>query len=361
MSPILAMRYLVEDFTDTFDLIGNRLSKSLIRDIFSEYEMIWAEEPDNFNVAFDCESLLNLLGEHEQAQKLLEQITGEYGSGTRVIRYAHHASLLQNQAEMERALQMLLKEPKTVNEKACACIAAGRLGDRNSAIRLWKELMEEEGVISRKVDAMVLSEPDSYTCLSSLEMRERGEILDLLYRYDIRENRDIELYYHATVLHYQLGIIQNSIYDMIKNESPYDAFSGIMVAHAIANGAYQRLVALRDSVIVEEPQVFEELILIIEGARRYRAFYTICERILTVPSPETVPDRVFLETLKQETGGDIYQIYSIADLFRRSGLEPDLSGLLDVIEAEIPNIAQKITERRHMESYLGQQPPYENE
>ena len=71
MTRILVKGFILDDFFDTFDLVGDQLSKSLIQKIFSEYE-VFKSDPEDFNVGFDCEVLLTLLGEHERAVEATE-------------------------------------------------------------------------------------------------------------------------------------------------------------------------------------------------------------------------------------------------------------------------------------------------
>lgn len=357
MSPIFAIRCIVEDFTDSFDLIGDRLSKSLIRNILSEYEEIWAEDPDDFNVALDCEIMLTLLDEHTKAIECLSRITTDYGRGIRKLRAAEAYAALHDQAGVENALSSLMREPKTSPDLACAFIAAGRVGDRDAMVMYYRKLIEEEGVELRKFDDEVLHYPDSYSSFGSLHTRERNEAVHLLFQYDINENRDCELYAYTSLLHYKLGCILNSIQDMVLNAGQYEALIGIIVANAISNGTYTWMKTFRDIVTVNEPRAFQELILNIEGARRFQALFEIGERLLTQLSADAIPGQEFLNNLMRETGGDIFQIYSLLELFLASGMDLDVLPLLEIITAKIPDIENKAVERENMESFLGPQPP----
>lgn len=359
MSPILASRYLVDDFVDSFDFIGDRLSKSFIQDILSEYETIWADEPDNFNVAFDCECLLTLLGEHEKAIAILDQIEDDYGSGTRMLRRHTHYAQLQDEKAAEKALQPLLTNPSDEHEKGCSFIAAARLGEMNTAMRIWVTLIKERELEDQGLTEEILDSPQSFICLSHLETREWNEGVRLLYEYDIRENRDIELYALISILHYKVGLISISILDMIQNEGPFEAFNSIQVAKAVASGTYSMIAEYRDMVTVDEPEAYRELILILEGVRKHLTFFTIAERLLTIPQATFKPDEAFLLSLVRETGGDIYQVYRLLELFIHAGADKDYADLMDVILNLDPDFGRRAAIRKMMDGCLGPNPPFD--
>ncbi len=359
MSPILAKRYLVEDFTDTFDLIGDRLSKSLIQKILSEYEEIGADDPDNFPVSFDCESLLTLLGEHEKAIRCLDQIQCDYGKGMRMLRYASHYAGLNDIEGVKKSLHPLLTNPTDEHEKECAFIAAGRIGDRDLAVRLWEELIREKGLGNQRITNEVIGSPDAFNCLSHLQFREWYEGIHLLYRYDIKENRDIELCALVSLLHYQIGIIYNTIIDMIQNTGPYESFTGLVVAIAVSSGTHSWITEFRDIATIDEPKVYHELILNLEGVRKYLAFFTIGERLLTMSTSGSKPDKSSIYKLLRDTGGDIYQVFTLLELFTRVADDADYVHLLDIVLQMEPDIARKTVIRKEMEGFLGPQPPFD--
>lgn len=359
MSPVFAMRYLVEDFTDCFDLIGDRLSKSLIQDILSEYEKIWAEEPDNFNVAYDCEILLTLLGEHEKAITCLDQIEVNYGTGMRMLRRSAHYACLQNMKAAEKALHTLVTNPRNDHEKECSFIAAGRCGDQNTAVRLWSELIIEKDLKNQRINGEILGNPESFNCLSHQHIREWNEGVRLLYRYNFRENRDIELCALISTLHYKVGIIYNSIIDIIQNTGPYEAFTSIIVAHAVTCGTHSMITKYRDMVTIDESEVYQELILNLEGVRKFLTFFTLAERLLTIPSTTFLPDESFLHKLVRETGGDMYQLYDILELFNQAGNDSDYAHLLDILLIMDPDIGRRTAIRKDMDGYLGPRPPFD--
>lgn len=361
MSPILAMRYLVEDFTDSFDLIGDRLSKSLIQDILSEYEKIWAEDPDDFNVAYDCEILLTLLGEHEKAITCLDRIDVNYGTGMRMLRRSAHYACLQNKKAAEKALHPLLTNPRNEHEKECFFIAAGRRGDQETAVRLWAELISEKELENQRFNDEILGNPESFNCLSHQHIREWDEGIRLLYRYHIRENRDIELCALISMLHYKVGIIYNSIIDMILNNGPYEAFTSIIVAHAVTSGTHSLITEYRDMVVIDESGVYQELILNLEGVRKFLTFFTLAERLLTIPIATFQPDESFLHNLVRETGGDMYQVYSVLELFTQAGNDADYAHLMDILLNIDPDIGRRSVIRKEMDGYLGPRPPFDYE
>lgn len=361
MSPILSKRHLVEDFTDCFDFIGDQLSKSLIQDILSEYEKIWAEDSESIDILYDCESLLALLRDHEKAITFLDQINGEYGSGMRMLRRASHYAGLNDKEGVKKSLYPLFSHPCNEHEKECAFIAFGRLDDKVSTARVWKELLKEKELENQVFHEEIFSNPDSYNCLSHLHIREWNEGVRLLYRFDIRENRDIELYALVSMIHYQVGIVYNSIIDMIQNSGPYEAFTGMTVALAISTGALSWITELRDMVTIDEPKVYQELILNLEGVRKYQTFFTIGERLLTIPTTTFQPNESFLHNLVKETGGDVYQVYTLLNLFTEAGNDTDYEHLLDILLNLDPDIERKAMMRREMDGYLGPQPPFDLE
>ncbi|WP_324474140.1 hypothetical protein [Methanospirillum sp.] len=359
MSPALAKGYLIDDFTDSYDFIGDALSKSLIYEIYSELEKIWANEPDNPNLPFDCESLLAILGEHEKAIACLNHIQGHYGFGMRLLRQTYHYACLHNENGVKSSLDPLFTHPRDEHTKECAFIAAGRLGDRETAARLWKELLKEKNLENLKISKDVLDDPDSFNCIAHVHIRECHEGVRYLYQYDIRENRDVELYALISMIHYKMGLIYNSIIDLILNEGPYESFSGMITALAVSGGAYSWVAEYRDMVTVDDPRVYKELILHLEGIRKFRTFFSIGERLLTISEKNFQPDEQFLHSLVRETGGDLYQVCTLLELFTRSAGDADYAQLFDVLLKMDPDIAKKSVIRKEMEGYLGPRPPFD--
>ncbi|PWR70802.1 hypothetical protein ACKUB1_01990 [Methanospirillum stamsii] len=357
MGSLFSIRENVEDFSDAFDLICGQLSKSLILAIFSDYERMLEKNQDDHLLILDCESLLTILGEDAKALELLSKIQNNPTFLLPKLRYAAHCGVIGDSSGMNEILQDLLKNPVTSHEKICAFIASARLGDRKSAYELWKELLKESGVQNCVMNADVLDDPDSYTCLSSLFLRERIEAINLLFKLDITENRDIELYFHTSSLHYQIGLLLNPILQAIMYDGEYSAFTGFVVARAVADGAQKTMSRLRDSVTTQDPRVFQELILNLEGIRRYRALYAIGEGLLTFFSSNKKSDRIYIETLIQETGGDIYQLFDMLNIFKNAGLETEVSPLLEILISDVPEIEQKVSDRKNLDSYLGPCPP----
>jgi tetratricopeptide (TPR) repeat protein len=359
MSPILAKRFLVEDFTDSFDFIGNKLSKSLIQDIYSEYATMWANDPEDPNLPFDCESLLTILGDHEKAIACLDKIQCRYGAGMRMLRKAYHYACLHNEREVTHTFDALFFNPAYKDEKECAFIAAGRLGDRETAARLWKKITKENGHTNLKITDEVLHKPDSFNSICQVHIREWDEGVRYLYQYDIRENRDIELYTLISMIHYKTGFIYNSLIDVIQNEGPYEAFTGMIIALAISGGAYSLVAEYRDLVTIDDPRVYKELILHLEGLRKFKSFFEIGVRLLTISEANFHPDADFLRKLVEDTGGDIYQLYHLLDLFVSSAGDADYVQLLDILLEMDPDIEQKSVIRNEMEEHLGPRPPFD--
>lgn len=353
----MSKMYLNEGFTDSFDFIGDKLSKSLILDILTEYEEIWADEPDDPNLPFDCESMLTLLGDHHKAVACLERIRGQYGTGMRMLRLAFHYAGMHDEKRAYEMLCALCADPRNEHEKECAFIAAGRCGDRQAAVRLWNELLWERGLASQRITDEVLANPYSFNCLSHLHMREWDEGVRLLYHYDIRENRDVELCALVSMIHYQMGMIYNSLIDMIQNVGPYEAFSGMVVALAIASGASSLIAQYRDMVVVDQPRVYQELILNLEGVRKFQTFFAIAERLLTISAPNFEPSEAFLHKMIRDTEGDMYQLCTALELFTRSGSDADYERLLEMVLRMDPDIGRKMLIRREMEQFLGPRPP----
>jgi tetratricopeptide (TPR) repeat protein len=359
MTRILVKGFILDDFFDTFDLVGDQLSKSLIQKIFSEYEEELKYDPEDYNVGFDCEVLLTLLGEHEKAVELLNNLNIDVSceAVTRMLRLAHHYSYLKDSAGVEKSFRYFFKRPCDENVKVGAFIAAGRFGNRGGMIRIWKDLVKEKGFQNQKFRDEVIDEPFSWTCLSDLHIREWDEGVKLLYQYDIRENRDIELYGLVTTLHYKLGFVYNSVVDIIQNEGPYEAFYAMISGKAIATGMQSWMTFYRDMVTVDEPKIYQELIMHLEGARRFRSLFSLGEKLLTLSSTNFNADIHFLQNLLLETGGDMYQLYTLLDLFTQSGNDIDYVDLLEMVINLDPDIAEKSQIRRDMSALLGPLPP----
>lgn len=353
MGSLFTVSENVEDFSDGFDLIKGHLSKSLILTILSEYEKMRVQYPDGHHLFLDCESMLTLLGENKKACDLLETFPDDDTFLLPKLRYASHCAALGNISAMNEVLSSLLKNPVTPHQMACAFIAAGRIGDRNQAIWWWNELLKEREVQNCVMNAKVLDDPDSFTSLDTLFLRERIEAVDLLYRLNIEENRDIELYCHTSSLHFQIGLLYNPLLQAIMYEGEYSAFTGFVVASAIASGAYTTVENLRDTVITSDHRVFQELILNLEGIRRNRAFYGIGEGLLTFFSTDKLPDRDYIENLKRETGGDIYQIYEMLLVFKNAELEAEVTPLLEILIHDEPDIDNKSLERKELDTFMG--------
>jgi len=359
MTRILAKGFVLDDFFDTFDLVGDQLSKSLIQKIFSEYEEVFNSDPEDFNMGFDCEVLLTLLGEHERAVELLNNLDVEITceTVTRMLRLAYHYASLKDVAGVERSFHYFFNTPYDEHVMGGAFIAAGRLGNREGMIGIWEDLVIEKGFQNQKYSDEVYDEPFSYVCLSDLHIREWNEGVKLLYQYDIRENRDIELFALISTLHYKLGFVYNSIVDIIQNEGPYEAFYAMITGKAIATGMQSWMTFYRDMVTVDEPKIYQELIMHLEGARRFRSLFSLGEKLLTLSSTNFNADIHFLQNLLLETGGDMYQLYTILDLFTQSGDDPDYEDLLDMVIRLYPDIDEKSQIRSHMGAFLGPLPP----
>ncbi|NLV26336.1 MAG: hypothetical protein GXY48_04095 [Methanomicrobiales archaeon] len=357
MGSLFEIQENAQEFSDGFDLLSGRLSKSLILSIYSEYENALADCPNDILLVLDCEALLNQIREDENALKILKPVLHERKFLQKNLRYAAHCAALGNTHEMEETLYALLNNPVTSHEKACAFIAAGRLGNKNAVLSLWKDLLVTENLQCNTINEDVLNEPDSYTCISTLFLRERIEAIDLLFQYDISENRDIELYCHTSSLHYQIGLLLNPLLQAIAYDGEYSAFTGFVVANAIAGGAYELVKKLRNTVTTHNPRVFQELILNLEGIRRYKAMYAIGEGLLTFFSTDTEPDWKFVEKMMDETEGDICQIYDMLDIFGNIGLEAEVAPIIEILTQNIPDIVTKSNERKELEPYLGPVPP----
>ncbi|NLV26551.1 MAG: hypothetical protein GXY48_05225 [Methanomicrobiales archaeon] len=331
--------------SDGFDLIGEKLTDLQLLDIYTEITNLGTRYPDELSILKSRESLLTLLGEHEEAINLISQNNNLEKHPDLNLNLAGHLGAMGKKKEMKELLSSLIINQETTVDLLIAFIAAGTLDKKDEAITIWKKILESEEITDLTIDEDVLEYPDDYSCLSGLPMREVITGLEILQRYGIRENYEVELYYFVDFLKIYLEGISDNIYDTLENEGPYEALPGFLVAAAVGDNGYALAKKIFDQNPAQNPSISLHLHTCLNSIKKYTSEYAIGNRLIKSLHTDAINEPGFLTTLQTETGGDEIQVFEMLYHLEDTGISDIIPSLMDEMERNYPDIRSKTIEK----------------
>ncbi|PWR75498.1 tetratricopeptide repeat protein [Methanospirillum stamsii] len=331
--------------SDGIDLIGEKLTDLQLLDIYTEITNLGTRHPDDYCILKSRESLLTLLGEHEEAIDLISQKNILEKHPNLQLNLAGHLGAMGRKEEIKDLLSSLILKQETTVDLLIAFIAAGTLDKKDEAVTIWNKILEAEEITDLTIDDDVLEYPDEYSCLSGLPMREVITGLEILQRYGIRENYEVELYFFVDFIKIYLEGISDNIYQTLDNEGPYEALPGFLVAEAVGDNGFALATKLCNVRPVEDPSISLRLHTCLNDIKKYTSEYSIGNRLIESLHTDAINKPGFLKTLQTETGGDECQVFEMLYHLEDTGISDIIPSLMDEMERNNPDIRSKTIEQ----------------
>jgi hypothetical protein len=337
---------------DGFDLIGGRLSDITIADIYEEITNLEKEHPDDRRILLTRELLLTLLGDHEEAIQLLKGTGDLEQNPFSQFRIARHLGALGKHEEMNNLLARLITKQDTPGDQLIAFLAAGTLDKKSEAVHLWKKIIETEDLVDLIIDDDVLEYPDDFSCLLSLPIGFSVIGLEILQKYNIRENYEVEIYAFVYFIKIMLDCITDHIYQTLTDEGPYEALPGFIVAEAIADEGYSLASKFFSFTPIHNTAIDLHIHTNLNEIKKYTSEYSIGKKLIESLNTDAIHDPQFLSHLREETGGNEFQIFEMLLHLRNTGLSDLIMPLIEEMEKTNSNIRMETHEQSRMRNAL---------
>ena len=329
----------LSEFAKAFDLVGNRLSLDLLTAITTEALLAWSREPDSRALVLAIDALALAEGDADASYEALTNDPRIEESSVFRIRRARQHTISGEIAEARELLDEVIRAdaPDNLIRQLTACTAHGRLDDREAFSLCWQAVLEQEDLADPVPVRDLIAAPDDYTLLSNLPFREHSEMIRYLFRYDIPDHRDAEVWALADEMASILDNLEQVVTDSVIETGSSGVLPGVEALLAMTGGG----IDLVEEILAEhgtgiDPAIREAIDSALGDVRDIGVRMQVLATLLAAASdPETLPGAL-VATLRDQAGGDDKIIRHMLDLVLDDLSMDTISGIVDVLAADLP-------------------------
>ena len=329
----------LSEFAKAFDLVGNRLSPDLLTAITTEALPAWSREPDNRALVLAIDALALAEGDADASYEALTNDPRIEESSVFRIRRARQHAIGGEIPEARELLDEVIRDdsPDNLIRQLAACIAHGRLEDREAFSRCWQGILVQEDLADPVPIRDLIAAPDDYTLLSNLPFREHREMIRYLFRYDIPDHRDAEVLALADEMASVLDNLERVVTDSVIEIGSSPALPGVEAMLAMTGGGTD----LVEEILAEhgtgiDPAIREAIDSALKDVREIGVRMQVLATLLAAVTDPGTPPGSLVATLRDQAGGDDQIIRHMLDLVLDDLSRDTISGILDVLAADLP-------------------------
>ncbi len=299
--------YNIEQFAIGFDLIGEHLSGDVIADIITEIEDVQEDFFDNQYVAIALDALYDAIGEREEAFDALESQNLIVESTIILLRMARQLMLLGEEEEARKLLERITRKKveRSVPRELHIMLASARLGDGDAFTSTWHRLVERHSTSGPIPARELIQSPGRYSLLGDLPYREQIEGIEYLFSYQIPEGREAEVYGLIHNFRFYLENLLLGAYMHGQNEGGIECLPALPVIKAISEGSIdvvEKILSLHGPF--SNKMLLEQVEEHVKYIRQSGVEAIIMDELVRRAFAPARPIGETLDTLRKYTGGD---------------------------------------------------------